>query len=114
MSRGWKQRRSVKNVDRSLWTGSNALADEVETIAQTFFNHQGTVGSWDRHGLEGESNLMLISFTLDGSPVSLGVRNSGTQAKISISLRLSPTIDSSDMGVVLDQITSLLSSAMCQ
>ena len=114
MRRGWKQRRSVKDVDRSLWTGTNTLADEVETIAQNFFSQQGTVDSWDRHGLEGESNLMLISFTLDGSPASLGVRNSGTQAKISISLRLSPAIDSSDMGVVLEEITSLLTSAMCQ
>ena len=114
MRRGWKQRRSVKDVDRSLWTGTNPLADEVETIAQNFFSQQGTVDSWDRHGLEGESDLMLISFTLDGSPASLGVRNSGTQAKISISLRLSPAIDSSDMGVVLEEITSLLTSAMCQ
>ena len=114
MQRGWKQRQSVKDVDRTLWTGKNQLADEIETMAKSFFSQHCEVGSWNRHGLEGEPNLMLISFTLDGSPASLGVRNSGTQAKISVSLRLSPEIDSTSMDDAIHQITSHLAKTMRQ
>lgn len=112
MVRGWKNRQSVKDVDRGLWTGSNGLADEIETMAKTFFAQKGEVSDWDRHGLDGEANLMLISFSLDGFPASLGVRNSGTQAKISVSLRLSPSIDSSKMSHLMKSLTDHLSSSM--
>ena len=112
MTRGWKQRRSVKDVDRQRWSGSNELADEVEALARAFFEQCGDVDSWDRHGLEGESNLMLVSLRLNGSPASLGIRNSGTQAKISVSLRLAPDIDASPMEALMENITALLSSAM--
>ena len=30
MQRGWKQRQSVKDVDRSKWDGRNNLSDIVE------------------------------------------------------------------------------------
>jgi phosphoglucosamine mutase len=112
MKRGWKQRTSISGVDRTKWTGSNALADEVETLAQSFFNTQGTVEGWDRHGLDGEQNLMLIAFSLNGAPVSFGIRNSGTQAKISVSLRLSPSVDAGNMPVFLNAVTTLLRKAM--
>ena len=112
MKRGWKQRTSISGVDRTKWTGSNALADEVETLAKSFFNTQGTVEGWDRHGLDGEQNLMLIAFSLNGAPVSLGIRNSGTQAKISVSLRLSPSVDAGNMPVFLNAVTTLLRKAM--
>ncbi len=112
MLRGWKSRQSVKDVDRGLWTGSNALADEIETMAKAFFAQRGEVSDWDRHGLDGEANLMLMSFNLDGFPASLGVRNSGTQAKISVSLRLSPSIDSSRMGHLMKSLTDHLSMSM--
>lgn len=112
MTRGWKQRRSVKDVDRALWTGSNALADTIETMAHDFFVLQGHVSDWNRHGLDGEPNLMLISFDVDGFPASLGVRNSGTQAKISVSLRLSPSIDPSEMDRLMESLTAHLSVSM--
>ena len=112
MSRGWKQRRSVSGVDRQRWTGTNALADDVESLARTFLEECGTLHSWNRHGLEGESNLMLVSFSLNGFPASLGIRNSGTQAKISVSLRLSPNIDTSEMDHLMSKITAHLASAM--
>lgn len=112
MTRGWKQRRSVSGVDRQRWTGTNALADDVESLARTFLEECGTLHSWNRHGLEGESNLMLLSFSLNGFPASLGIRNSGTQAKISVSLRLSPNIDTSKMDHLMSKITAHLASAM--
>ena len=112
MTRGWKQRRSVSGVDRSLWNGSNVLADEIEAMAHSFFEQQGTVQHWDRHGLEGEPNLMLISFELNGHPGSLGVRNSGTQAKISVSLRLSPNIAATEAPHLVESITQHLDVKM--
>ena len=112
MTRGWKQRRSVSGVDRSLWNGSNVLADEIEAMAHSFFEQQGTVQNWDRHGLEGEPNLMLISFELNGHPGSLGVRNSGTQAKISVSLRLSPNIAATEAPHLVESITQHLDAKM--
>jgi phosphoglucosamine mutase len=112
MVRGWKQRRSVNGVDRSLWNGTNMLADEVEAMARSFFEQQGNLQHWDRHGLEGEPNLMLVSFELNGHPGSLGVRNSGTQAKISVSLRLSPNIEAGDAPHLIEAITHHLDAKM--
>ena len=112
MVRGWKQRRSVNGVDRSLWNGTNMLADEVEAMARSFFEQQGNLQHWDRHGLEGEPNLMLVSFELNGHPGSLGVRNSGTQAKISVSLRLSPNIEAGDASHLIEAITHHLDAKM--
>ena len=112
MKRGWKQRRSVSGVDRTLWTGQNRLADQAESIAKDFFEQQGTVEQWNRHGLEGESNLMLISFEVDGHPASLGIRNSGTQAKISVSLRLSPNINPANAPDLMSSLTNLLGAEM--
>jgi phosphoglucosamine mutase len=112
MVRGWKKRRSVNGVDRSLWNGTNMLADEVEAMARSFFEQQGNLQHWDRHGLEGEPNLMLVSFELNGHPGSLGVRNSGTQAKISVSLRLSPNIEAGDAPHLIEAITHHLDAKM--
>ena len=112
MVRGWKQRRSVKGVDRSLWDGTNMLADEIEAMARSFFEQQGNLQHWNRHGLEGEPNLMLVSFELNGHPCSLGVRNSGTQAKISVSLRLSPNIEAHDAPLLIEAITHHLDAKM--
>ena len=81
--RGYKQRTSITNSVRSRWTGKNALADTVEHIATT------KLGAMKRHGLIGESNLMLLE--IEG--VSIGIRNSGTQAKTNVSLRISPGYD---------------------
>jgi hypothetical protein len=81
--RGYKQRTSITNSVRSRWTGKNVLADTVEHIATT------KLGAMKRHGLIGESNLMLLE--IEG--VSIGIRNSGTQAKTNVSLRISPGYD---------------------
>ena len=104
MERGWKQRVSVHNVRRELWDGTNQLSDEIEHITRTHFQQCGDITQWKRHGLEGEENLMLIEALIDGAPLSLGIRNSGTQAKISISLRLSPSIESETMALVMPKL----------
>ena len=113
MIRGWKQRISVQNVQRELWNGVNDLSDEIENIARDHFELCGEVTQWKRHGLEGEENLMLIEALLNGEPLSLGIRNSGTQAKISISLRLSSALEHEPLASVMPKLASHLAEAMC-
>ena len=113
MMRGWKQRVSVQHVHRELWDGKNPLSDEIEHIARSHLEQCGKITQWNRHGLEGEENLMLIEALIDGAPLSLGIRNSGTQAKISISLRLSSSIESETMALVMPKLAEHLANAMC-
>ena len=112
MMRGWKQRVSVQNVHRELWNGVNDLSDEIENIARSHFEQCGEITQWNRHGLEGEENLMLIEALLDGEPLSLGIRNSGTQAKINISLRLSPALKHESLASVMPVLASHLAESM--
>ena len=113
MTRGWKQRVSVQNVNRELWDGENTLSDEIEEIARTHLQQCGELNEWNRHGLEGEDNLMLIETLLDGLPISLGIRNSGTQAKISISLRLSAHLEHETIALLVPKLASHMADAMC-
>ena len=101
-SKGFKKRISIKDTDRARWTGDNELADSVEHIANL------KLGEMSRHGLVGENNLMLLE--KDG--VSIGVRNSGTQAKTNVSLRLAPGIDNSIPLQVVEQIVACLKQAL--
>ena len=112
MVRGWKKRISVSNVDRNLWDGRNQLSDTIADIAFKQLNELGELTHWNRHGLAGEENLMLIEASLNDCPLSLGIRNSGTQAKISISLRLGIGLDHSGMEAILDEIASILATNM--
>ena len=80
---GWKNRKSVTDVDRSLWNGRNALAEEVEDMVRTMLSGH----LLDRTEISGESNLLLLEGTGPKGRVSVGIRNSGTQAKTTVSLR---------------------------
>ena len=101
-TKGFKKRISIKDTNRARWTGDNELADSVEHIANL------KLGEMSRHGLVGEKNLMLLE--KDG--VSIGVRNSGTQAKTNVSLRLAPGIDNSIPLQVVEQIVACLKQAL--
>lgn len=84
---GWKRRVSINGTERSRWDGKNAIADEVENIARNWFSSKGELSDWKRSSLNGEPNLMLLQGVYNHTPFSLGIRNSGTQAKTNISLR---------------------------
>ena len=112
MEHGWKMRSSVKDVNRSLWNGQNKLADEIEIQTRSHFEQCGVVSNWTRKRLEGEPNLMLIEAHIDGKLASLGVRNSGTQAKISVSLRLAAGMNHQEIASVIPFLTETLSKAM--
>ena len=88
MDRGWKQRQSVKDVDRGKWNGNNKLSDVIEKSLFDKLSEFNLVSQWHRTTIPGEPNLMLINCLYGEAKLSIGVRNSGTQAKISVSARL--------------------------
>lgn len=97
-TRGFKRRISISPANRSKWTGDNELADTIEYIANK------NLGDMKRSGLVGESNLML----LESDGISLGIRNSGTQAKTNVSLRVAPGKDYSNALTAMEQIITAL------
>ena len=98
LPKGFKKRITIAPSIRSRWTGKNDLADKVEEIA-----NYGISGI-HRSSIEGEPNLML----LESPGISIGVRNSGTQAKTNISLRVAPGKNKSIAERVVDKISVLL------
>ncbi len=84
---GWKRRLSVEGTERSLWDGRNEIADEAERIVLDALAETGVVDGWRRSTIDGETSLMLLRGRLDGAEVGVGIRNSGTQAKTTISIR---------------------------
>ncbi|MGB1633415.1 MAG: hypothetical protein ACPHEN_08575, partial [Candidatus Poseidoniaceae archaeon] len=108
MQKGWKKRLSVKNPNRWMWDGRNELSDTVETMIRTHFELAGNVEGWQRMGLEGEANLMLIRCQFNGMDVSFGLRNSGTQEKTSISLRFAEPEPGFDAMLLMRSVQNLL------
>jgi len=96
---GWKKRVSIRGSDRSRWTGSNKLADAAARFIHEHLKEVGAIDEWERCGLTGERDLMLIRADIDGADVSIGIRNSGTEAKTSISIRAAT--DFPDLGLLL-------------
>ncbi|MGB1827918.1 MAG: hypothetical protein ACPHN0_06870, partial [Candidatus Poseidoniaceae archaeon] len=82
--------------------GSNSLSDDIEKIANEF------LGEMNRNGLVGEPNLMLLE--KDG--ISIGIRNSGTQAKTNVSLRVAAGIDYSTALDAVAEISELLRDSL--
>ena len=74
------------------------MANTVEYIANK------KLGEMSRNGLVGESNLMLLE--RDG--ISLGIRNSGTQAKTNVSLRVASGKEYSSALEAMEQIITAL------
>ena len=89
--RGWKKRVSIKGTDRSKWTGDGKLSDAVENIINNHFNDENC--SFSRKKIDGETSLLLLSGHVNGIAVSIGIRNSGTEEKTSLSIRAIEAID---------------------
>lgn len=100
--RGFKQRIAINETDRSLWTGKNKLADEVESIANAVLDNL------TRSGVDGEPNLMM----LESASISIGIRNSGTQAKTNVSLRVAPGIDTEKPILAAQRIVDCLRNSL--
>ena len=82
---GWKKRTSIIDSDRAKWTGDGKLADSVESMIIEYFGQKNC--SLSRKSIEGETSLLLLSGNVNSVPISVGIRNSGTQEKTSITLR---------------------------
>ena len=108
MQKGWIKRVSVKNPNRWMWDGQNELSDTVESMVRMHLYQAGNVTEWQRTGLEGEANLMLIRCRLNGMDVSFGLRNSGTQEKTSVSLRFSEPDPGFDAMLLMRSVQNLL------
>ena len=65
-----------------------------------------------RRRIDGEDHLLLIHGTSPEGVVSFGVRNSGTQAKTSVSVRLSKDLDHEPFVALLKQVESNLTEAL--
>lgn len=90
--RGWKRRISVVGVERARWDGKNTIADMVEEITRRTITGWGMVENWRRTDIQGETSLLLLEAEVDGFSMSIGIRNSGTEAKTNVSIRLAPQI----------------------
>ena len=112
MKRGWKKRKSATEVNRDFWDGVNVLSDEVEQMAKKGLANLGSITNWQRSRLKGEKNLMLIHANFNNEELSLGIRNSGTQAKISVSLRLSSGDNIDGLDQLVDSLVSHLKIKM--
>ena len=82
-SKGWKLRKSISPSDRSRWDGKNQHAKAVESMLWEWLPH----GAWQRMIIPGEENLLLMKAKIGAGELTVAVRNSGTQAKTSVSIR---------------------------
>ena len=108
--RGWKRRVSVIDAQRERWQADNHLFDAVQNDATARLNALGFKTT--RRKVDGEEHLLLLQGIHQSGTVSLGVRNSGTQAKTSLSLRLSPGVDPEPMARLLDELQQRLTVAL--
>ena len=112
LERGYKNRKSIKGVDRSKWDGLNELSDETEVLLKDYLQKHFTVENWERDRIEGEKNLMRIRAKIDTRDISIGIRNSGTQEKISISVRMRSYHQRDVIDCLIDEVSKLLELRM--
>ena len=77
-------------VERARWDGKNTIADIIEETARRTITGWGMVENWRHTDIQGETSLLLLEAEVDGFSMSIGIRNSGTEAKTNVSIRLAP------------------------
>ena len=106
---GWKKRVSIAPADRSRWTGDGPLADAVLATVHAALPHAAEITAG---GLDAEPNLLMVQGTINGTRFSLGVRNSGTQAKTSLSARVDHPRAAAQMEALLTALDGVLRPAL--
>ncbi len=112
--KGWKKRVSVKDTDRKKWDGKNELAEKVFSLVENNLGHN--IANLKKENIHGENNLLMIKGVLNNCPISVGIRNSGTEAKTSISIRAAPNMAETDLlklDVLIQDIYNILESSLC-
>ena len=99
---GWKKRSSIRPSVRERWTGDNELSSLVQSAAEKWCG-----SPLMRTHVDGEPALLLLEGIVENLPVSIAVRNSGTEAKTSISIRFARGIDA-DGNQLMEQLLDLL------
>lgn len=99
---GWKKRSSIYPSVRERWTGENELSELIQSTTEEWC--QTTL---DRIRVDGEPALLLLEGKLNDLPISIAVRNSGTQAKTSISIRFAKGVKANG-----DELMTLLLSVL--
>ena len=108
--RGWKRRVSINDSRRERWHHeSDLFAATLQTIKASMERLGFEV---QRRLIEGENDLLLVHGTSSGGVASFGVRNSGTQAKTSLSVRLSKGIDPVPYMQILEEVKETLAAAL--
>ena len=105
-NRGWKRRVSITESHRERWHPDADIHGRVEQHLIHALNEAGFEAQSRR--IDGEDNLLLIHATKGNHVVSYGIRNSGTQAKTSLSLRLSPGLEPTVFETTLGEIKAML------
>ena len=108
--RGWKQRVSIQDSHRERWHRDADIFKHLSTSLCEAFASLG-FEAIERH-IDGEDNLLLIHGASGDGVVSFGVRNSGTQAKTSLSLRLSPGIEPAPFARLLEETKTMLAASL--
>jgi phosphoglucosamine mutase len=85
---GWKKRTSIQPSVRERWTGENKLSELIQSTTEEWCG-----STLARTNVDGEPALLLLEGTMNDLPISIAVRNSGTQAKTSISIRFARGVE---------------------
>ena len=109
-ARGWKQRLSIKDSHRERWHASSELFSTTELALQSAL--EGLGFETQRRRIEGEPDLLLMHGQAKGGVASFGIRNSGTQAKTSLSVRLSKDINPEPFIALLESVRGNLAALL--
>lgn len=104
--RGQKQRISISNPHRSRWNPDSELFDECLRTCTDMLSHQGFEAL--QRTIEGESSLLFLEFSNKEGHGTIGIRNSGTQEKTNLSIRLSQGLDMNTIKPLVEQLQSIL------
>ena len=108
--RGWKQRNSIKESHRERW---HANAEVFAQTEQTLLSTLQNLGfEAQRRRIEGEEHLLLVHGTSKLGVASFGIRNSGTQAKTSLSVRLSRQVPNEAFINLLSDVQASLTEVL--
>jgi phosphoglucosamine mutase len=108
--RGWKRRVSVNPSRRERWHAQSEVFDAITSTVMERFEELGMVPRTRK--VEGEPHLLLVHAEGNHGVASVGVRNSGTEAKTNLSLRLSPNMNAAPFEVLLKDINTVLEATL--
>ena len=108
--RGWKRRVSISPSQRERWHNAASVFQDISTATCEALAQLGLAPTV--RSINGEDHLLLIHAEGEEGVASIGVRNSGTQAKTNVSLRLSPGLDSAPFEQLMADLQATLQATL--